>query len=512
MDKFEVKHMAMTKHNAGNKNQIFFTSLDELVPQDDLVRKLEACIDWDFIYPMVEHLYSNVGRPSIDPVVLFKMVFINIIFGINSMRRTCKEIKVNMSYRWFVGIGIDQEVPNYSTWSQNYIRRFGDSDVFDQIFTRILEEVMDYGYLDLTTIFGDSTHQKANANKNKFKNENVELAKKIYEDELLKEINEDRETHGKKPLKAVKRTEVVFDEKTGEEKVEKETKNIKVSTTDPESGCFHKGEKQKCFAYSHQTFCDRHGFVVEVETVPGNVHDSTSFFRPYEKMLRKYGDDIQNMALDTGYNVPAICKRISDDGKKMFAPYQRARGQKGQIKKKEFEYDKEYDYYICPVGQILKYSTTDREGYRQYKSNPKECATCPLREQCTKSNNMTKVITRHIWQEYKDEVNERRLTEEFKDIYPKRKESIERVFADCKEQHNLRFTRVKGLKRNQHQVLMIFACHNLKKMANWSWDINQSMAKAKSNLLKFYIKIQNLTKMKIKRKWYSYLNTTLSTI
>ena len=185
-----------------------------------MVRKLEACIDWDFIYPMVEHLYSNVGRPSIDPVVLFKMVFINIIFGINSMRRTCKEIKVNMSYRWFVGIGIDQEVPNYSTWSQNYIRRFGDSDVFDQIFTRILEEVMDYGYLDLTTIFGDSTHQKANANKNKFKNEKVELAKKIYEDELLKEINEDRETHGKKPLKAVKRTEVVFDEKTGEEKVE----------------------------------------------------------------------------------------------------------------------------------------------------------------------------------------------------------------------------------------------------------------------------------------------------
>ena len=104
------------------------------------------------------------------------------------------------------------------------------------------------------------------------------------------------------------------------------------------------------------------------------------------------------------------------------------------------------------------------------------------------------------------------FAKEFKDIYPKRKESIERVFADCKEQHNLRFTRVKGLKRNQHQVLMIFACHNLKKMANWSWDINQSMAKAKSNLLKFYIKIQNLTKMKIKRKWYSYLNTTLSTI
>ena len=111
--------MAMSKQGAGNKNQVFFTSLEELVQQDDLVRKLEACIDWNFIYPPVEHLYSKVGRPSIDPVVLFKMVFINIIFGINSMRRTSKEIKVNMSYRWFVGIGIDQEVPNNSTWRQN---------------------------------------------------------------------------------------------------------------------------------------------------------------------------------------------------------------------------------------------------------------------------------------------------------------------------------------------------------------------------------------------------------
>ena len=229
-------------------------------------------------------------------------------------------------------------------------------------------------------------------------------------------------------------------------------------------------------------------------------------------MLRKYGGDIKNIALDTGYNTPAICKRISDDGKTMFAPYQRTKGRKGQIKKKEFEYDKEHDCYVCPVGHILKYSTTDREGYRQYKSNPKECETCPLREQCTKSKNMTKVITRHVWQDYKDAVDERRLTEEFNDIYPKRKESIERVFADCKEQHNLRFTRLKGLKRNQHQVLMIFACHNLKKMANWSWDINQSMAKTHSNILVFCIKIQNIIKDKIKRKWHPYLNTTLSTI
>ena len=112
--------MAMTRRN--NKNDsIILNTIEELVPQDHDIRMLESCIDWNFIYPLVENLYSDVGRPSIDPVVLFKMIFINIIFGIGSMRKTCREIQVNLAYRWFLGISMDERVPNYSTWSQNYI-------------------------------------------------------------------------------------------------------------------------------------------------------------------------------------------------------------------------------------------------------------------------------------------------------------------------------------------------------------------------------------------------------
>ncbi|BBK61135.1 hypothetical protein A9CBEGH2_00750 [Amedibacterium intestinale] len=97
--------MAMTRRN--NKNDsIILNTIEELVPQDHDVRMLESCIDWNFIYPLVENLYSDVGRPSIDPVVLFKMIFINIIFGIGSMRKTCREIHVNLAYRWFLGISM----------------------------------------------------------------------------------------------------------------------------------------------------------------------------------------------------------------------------------------------------------------------------------------------------------------------------------------------------------------------------------------------------------------------
>lgn len=90
-------------------------TIEGSVLQNHEVRKLESCIDWRFIYPLVEHLYSIYGRPSIDPVVLFKMIFISLSFGIGSMRKTCKEILVNLAYRWYLGISMDEQVPNYST-------------------------------------------------------------------------------------------------------------------------------------------------------------------------------------------------------------------------------------------------------------------------------------------------------------------------------------------------------------------------------------------------------------
>ncbi len=148
-------------------------------------------------------------------------------------------------------------------------------------------------------------------------------------------------------------------------------------------------------------------------------------------------------------------------------PYKRPMTKKGYFKKYEYIYDEEYDQYICPNDKLLSYTTTTREGYRQYKSEAKDCEGCPLKERCTKSKN--KVISRHIWERYTEQANEERYTAEWKEIYPKRKETIERVFAECKENNGLRFTRLRGLKKNQQNAWMIFGCHNLKKMALWSW-------------------------------------------
>ncbi|MEE0830877.1 MAG: IS1182 family transposase [Longicatena sp.] len=461
--------MAMTNRQNHKNDCFIFLTIEDLVPQNHLVRKLEAAIDFSFIYPKVEHLYSKVGRPSIDPVVLFKLLILNIVYGINSMRKTCERAQTDMAFRWFLGVNAYETIPNYSTWSQNYIRRYSDSKIFGEIFDEIISQAIQKHFVDLTTVFGDGTHQKANANKRKYHKEQVEICKKKYEDDLLKEINLDRECIGKKTYDSIEREEIIFDEQTGEEKVVKEQKTICVSDTDSECGCFHKGEKERCFAYEHQAFCDKNGFVLVLKTNPGNVHDSVAFYSAYRELNKKYPGQITNICLDSAYNNAPICREIEMNNQQAYMPYKRPMTKKGYMKKYEYVYDEQYDVYICPNNKLLTYTTTTRDGYREYVSDPSECKCCPYRNECTKSKNMKKVILRHIWEEYRENVDERRYTKKWKEIYPERKETIERVFADCKENFGLRFTRLKGLKKNQQQGLMIFACHNLKKMALWNW-------------------------------------------
>lgn len=492
---------------------IILKTIDELVPQEHLVRKLDAAIDLKFIEDEALSLYSAFGKPSIPPVVLFKLLIINYMFGINSMRKTCEECEVNLAYRWYLGISIDDKVPNYSTWSQNYIRRYRGTEIFKTIFKRILKQAKKYKMLNMNTVFGDGTHQKASANKNKYIDVEVELEAKSYDEELLKEINLERKKIKKKPFDSIEKVEKEFDEKTGEEIEVKKTKHIKVSTTDPDSGNYHKGEHEKCFAYSHQVFSEENGFAIAVSTNAGNMHDSVAFDDIYEEIIEEHEEEINNVCLDSGYNTPAICKKIKDTNKEALMPYSRPKGKKDKemFSKKEYEYNKECDCYVCPTGEIIELKTVDKQGYKIYKSNKKSCAVCPYLNKCTKSKNHEKIITRHVWQDHKDEVNEKRYEELFKTEYPKRKQTVEKIFGDCKEHHCLRYTRVRGLEKNSNQALLIFACHNLKKMAIWRWNSKKKHTNIKQIRL-FFHKIFKILISSKEKAVYFFKYTTLSTI
>lgn len=151
---------------------------------------------------------------------------------------------------------------------------------------------------------------------------------------------------------------------------------------------------------------------------------------------------------------------------KLSAPYKRPMGNKNKgFRPYEYVYDEYYDCVICPQNQILEYSTTNRDGYREYKSNPAICKKCPKLKECTSSKKFEKVSTKHIWQDYIENIEDLRHTPEIKEIYDKRKETIERVFADAKEKHGMRYTTLKGLTQVSKWVKLKFVCINLKKFA-----------------------------------------------
>ena len=149
-------------------NQILMLSMEQLVPQNHLLRKINTVVDFNFVYEKCEKLYSDEdGRPSIDPVILVKLALIQKIFGIRSMRQTIKEVEVNVAYRWFLGYDFLDKIPHFGTFSKNYIRRFKDSDVFESLFGNVLELCIKHAKVDTSILFVDSTHVKACANRRK---------------------------------------------------------------------------------------------------------------------------------------------------------------------------------------------------------------------------------------------------------------------------------------------------------------------------------------------------------
>ncbi len=381
----------MLERGKMDRDLVEFVVIDQLVPKEHLLRKIDAAVDFTRLYEMVEPLYcEDNGRPSIDPVVVFKMVLIQHLYGLPSLRRTAEEVSANNCYRWFLGYTLQEETPHFSTVSYNFRHRFTEETV-DKVFAWILSEAAKAGYLSPKAVFIDGTHIKANANMKKQVKEQVPAAARHYAKELMEEVNADREAHGKKP----------FDE-------------------------------------------------------------------VYDKVTENF-PQVEAVVADAAYKTPHICKKVFGDGRVLSTAYKRPQTMKNGHEWWKYVYDEFYNCVICPEYQPLKYSTTNRDGYREYKSDPNICANCPTRELCTHSKACVKTVQRHIWKAYEELADDARYTPAYRELYKRRKETIERVFADAKEKHAMRYTQYRGLAQVTNWVKLKFAAMNLKKLATWKW-------------------------------------------
>lgn len=436
------------------QTELEMVTLDGLVPEDHLLRKIDAVIDFSFIHDRVAPLYcADNGRPALDPVLMFKALFVGYLFGVRSERQLVREVEVNVAYRWFLGLRLTDRVFDASTLSQNRRRRYNDTSVAQYIFDEIVEQAIRAGLVDGTVLYTDSTHLKANANKARYDKAVVEKSRADYWDALDAAIEEDRRTHGKKPLKDKPR-----------EPVSKETK---ISRTDADAGYMVRDGKPKGFFYlDHRTVDGKLGIITDTYATPANVHDSIPYLGRLDRQRERFGFTVGAVGLDAGYATAGIAKGLEDRDIPGVTGYRRPTPPKpGMMPKKAYVHEPDTDGYRCPEGQLLAYATTDRTGYRHYKSDPSICAQCPLLASCTASANKTRVLTRHVWQDARERTDANRLTDWGKRVYKRRKETVERSFADAKQLHGHRYARFRGLVGVKCQCLLAATAQNIKKIA-----------------------------------------------
>lgn len=444
----------MLKKPAPEQTALEIVTLDSLVPKDHLLRKIDAVIDFSFIHDRVAGLYCpDNGRPPLDPTLMFKALFIGYLFGVRSERQLVREIEVNVAYRWFLRLKLTDPVFDASTLSQNRRRRFNDTSVAQDIFDAIVEQAMGHGLVDGRVLYTDSTHLKANANKGKYDLAMIAKSRADYWDDLDRDIDDDRAAHGKRPMKPTER--------------QPEIKETKVSRADPDSGYMVRDGKPKGFFYlDHRTVDGKFSIITDTYATPANVHDSIVYLSRLDRQRKRFDFDVKAVGLDAGYASAGIAKGLEDRAITGVTGYRNPTPPKdGMMRKSKYVFEPETDGYRCPEGQLLIYATTDRNGYRHYTSDPAICRTCPLLASCTTNAKAIRAITRHIWQDARERTDANRLTPKGKAIYKRRKETVERSFADAKQLHGHRYARFRSLTRVACQCLLAAAAQNIKKIA-----------------------------------------------
>ena len=431
------------------QNEYEIVLLDELVPQDHLLRKIDAAVDFSFIHDICKDLYSpDNGRPAIEPELLFKMLLLGYLYDIKSEVKIAQAVNENIAFKWFLGLKLTEKGPDHAIISINRVRRFKDNNIAEQIFDEILHQCIAKGLVGGEILYTDSTHIKAKANKHKKALVTVKETPREYMEELDEQIDLDRKALGKEP----------FDKDDNDPPEGSGTTSRMVSTTDPESGQQTRDGKPSGFHYSeHRTVDSKNNVIVNVHVEPANINDITPVPTILKEILFRLGKLPKYMGFDAGYHSAWIAHLLEKSRIQGVIGYRRHTHQKEVFGKYRFRYDAEFDAYTCPEGKHLYWRTTNREGFREYWSNSKECVNCPRRSECISEKAKRRLVTRHVWQDALDDVTWFTKTLNGQRIYSWRKETIERSFAEAKENHGLRFARMLGIQNMREQCFLTAA-------------------------------------------------------
>jgi len=452
----------MLTERGGIQIKMHCVTLEDLVPEEHFLRKLEKAVDFSFIYDEVRNLYcSDNGRPGIDPVVLVKYLLVGYLYGIESERRIEQELQVNMAYRWFLGLDLDERVPDHSTISQNRRRRFHGENVFRHLFEHILHLCMENGLVDGKVILTDSTHVKANAS---FKANAKVLAERETTDYMERLDRYEAEERAR-----LESSGAIRPQRVGRVKQEAQKTEKTVSTTDPDAGMLRRPGKPEGMHYlSHQSVDAAHGIVVDVAVTPGNANDSEPYLGRIEYMREHLGLDIQTAGADSAYGTSMIYRAMEDMGIHLHTPNTTGGATyKVEFSREDFRYYAGKDCFLCPAGKALTLRSLEREHYnvcRIYRADRKDCRACPMLQRCVSDSHRSRTIRMNIFEEAVKRQRETDGTPAHKRILNLRQIWCEGSFSAQKWTHNLRRLFRKGLEAAEDHCLLSATALNLKRM------------------------------------------------
>ena len=448
----------MMGQRSGGHRQLFYSfNLDDHVPSDHLLRGIDRFLDLGDLRRHLAPFYSHTGRPSVDPELMVRMLIVGYSFGIRSERRLCEEIHLNLAYRWFCRLGLEDVVPDHSTFSKNRHGRFRESEAFRHVFESVVERCMSEGLVGGEGFAIDASVIKADANRSRSTagNDPVDLRDPRNATRAVREYLAALDAQG-----------------------EPNTPPAAISPTDPAARWTAAPGGPAFYAYSTNYLIDvQAGIIVDVEATPALRTDEVNSTRTMiERVEERFNLKPERLIGDMAYGAAPMLGWLVDD--KRIEPHvpvwDKTQRNDETLSSSNFQWDEQADEYRCPQGHVLRSQWRVFNNLRThitkantiiYRARQSDCAMCPMKTRCCPNTPMRK-IARSVHESARDVARDVAKTSGYKQSRKDRKK-VEMLFAHLKRILKLDRLRLRGLSGARDEFLLAAIAQNLRRMAKW---------------------------------------------
>lgn len=446
----------MMGHRKADQNRLFYSfNLDDHIPQNHLLRGIDQCLDLSDLRKQLADHYSHTGRPSIDPELMIRMLIVGYCYGIRSERRLCEEVHLNLAYRWFCRLGLEEAVPDHSTFSKNRHGRFRANGTFRWLFEEVVRRCMAAGLIkgegfavDASLIEANASHQHSVPPGERYDWANPEIDTRAMR-EYLAALDDEA-------LAAVVPR--------------------KISLSDPDSRWTAAKGGIAFFAYSTNYLIDTdNGIILDVEATPANrAAEVESTKLMVDRVEERFDLNPERLIADTAYGTaPMLGWMVEEKGIEPHMPvFDKTARKDGTFQRDEFHWDEAADEYRCPAGKLLRSNWRPFKRLRShvtkadtiiYRSSERDCVACPMKAHCCPNMKFRK-IARSVHEKARDVARTIATTPEYqRSRYERRK--VEMLFAHLKSILKLDRLRLHGLSGANDEFTLAATVQNLRRMA-----------------------------------------------